>query len=108
MKVQVTRKEIMQTGKKVYKTGFCNLQHLLTYETPFADWCGIDGWYCDLYEIDGIIITTGYKPFGNSLPYEIVREYDKKAEIMLCNHRHSKKDFDSLIRCFLKKAVVKQ
>ena len=67
--------------KNVYKTGYCNLQTLLTGKNPDYYNAGYLGWNCDLYIIDiDTILTTGYSNMrGESIPYDVARKYEIKA-----------------------------
>lgn len=79
MKYKTTKKAILQ-NYRCFKTGFCNLQYLLQYETPESYTFGKDGWHADIYNLGGgLALITGYQPFGDSLPYDDVHEYDQKA-----------------------------
>lgn len=80
MKYKVTKKEIRESGNKVYCVGYCNLQFLLNFHEPFAYSTRAEGWACDYYLINDIIISTGYAPIGRKTDYSLCREYDKKAE----------------------------
>ena len=52
----------------------------MNYKTRFAYSSGVYGWACDYYLIDGVIISTGYNPIGQSINYDIINDYDLKAE----------------------------
>ena len=75
-KYKVTKKVIRQSYDKILSIGYCDLQHLLKYETPFAYSTRAEGWACDYYNIDGVIISTGYAPIGKNIDYEITHRYD--------------------------------
>lgn len=62
--------------------GYCNAQHLLALESPVAYSAGADGWACDYYEVDGVLISTGYRPLKTRnarSDYDFIRAYDNKA-----------------------------
>ena len=89
MKYRTTKKEIRNCGSSVYKVGYCNLQHLLRFNEPFAYSEGVYGWACDYYRIggyDGVIISTGYSPIGKAIDYSLCEEYDKKARAIIENY----------------------
>ena len=65
MKKKTTRKATMKKFDKIISVGYCNLQNLLYLKDPESYWCGELGWYCDIYNVNGVAITTGYQPFGN-------------------------------------------
>ena len=84
MKSQVTQKQIRNGSAYVLRVGYCDIQHLLTYDSPFAYNAGVYGWNCDYYSTfhyDGCdgVICTGYRPHGKSVPYEIIRKYELQA-----------------------------
>lgn len=63
-----------------------NTQHLLRFKDPFAYLTRKEGWACDVYDVGGIAISTGYAPFGNVRPkYALVRTYDDKAREIQCD-----------------------
>jgi hypothetical protein len=41
------------------------------------------GWNYDAYYVDGVIITTGYRPIGEQVNYDLLREYETRAEKVL-------------------------
>lgn len=93
MKFKTTQKYIKANYKNIISVGYCNIQHLLTYESPIAYTSGRDGWYADIYDFGNIgnigstAIVTGYNPFGNVKPdYEIVKKYDDMAKSVVCHH----------------------
>ena len=47
--------------------GYCRIQNLLKNRKPFAYYSNVDGWRFDLYEINGVYISTGYAPIGQDL-----------------------------------------
>lgn len=89
MKFRATKKAIMEEYKNTIKIGYCNAQHLLTFENPIAYTHNSDGWCCDIYIIGNDAISTGYAPFGKIIPsYNCIKEWDKKAEAII-NSSHS-------------------
>lgn len=89
MKFKTTKRDIMANYDKVIKVGYCDLQNLLKYESPFSYTAGVYGWNADIYDFGGVAIVTGYRPFGNIHPdYEIVNRYEKEAENIYNNYRY--------------------
>lgn len=83
MKLRVTKKEMREGYDKVLRIGYCNAQNLLNYEQPFAYSAGRYGWCCDYYDINGVLISTGYSPIkskGMRSDYGRIQKYDKRAE----------------------------
>lgn len=109
MKYKTTEKAIKQNYSKIIKVGYCNLQHLLQYETPIAYTCGATGWKADIYEFNGILIVTGYQPFGNILAdYDLCEEYEERTQKII-NSRPSRPDTElkNLINLFIINVQVK-
>ena len=109
MKFKTTEKQIKQNYSKIIEVGYCDLQHLLQYETPIAYTCGPTGWKADIYEFNGVLIVTGYRPFGNiPTDYNLCEEYEEKAQ-KLINSRPSRIDTElkKLINLFIIDVQVK-
>ena len=106
MKYKTTQKEIKSNFGIVVSTGYCNLQNLFNYVDPESYTCGVYGWNADIYGFGGTAIVTGYRPFGKSLNYEVVREYDLKAEKIVNNWNLSWEEkkplMESLVADFIK------
>lgn len=83
MKFKVTKKEMVNVYNKILGSGYCTLQYLLQYQTPIAYSAGVNGWNCDYYNIDNILISTGYGPINSKnmiSDYDIIKEYEIKAQ----------------------------
>lgn len=86
MKLKTTKKSVKNEFNNIYSIGYCNAQYLLQGTKPFAYSTGTYGWSCDYYNIDGVCISTGYSPIGESIGYDLVREYDNKAMKIFDNY----------------------
>ena len=86
MKIKVTKKYIRKNSNKVIKLHYCEAQTLLRYEDPFAYSSGQNGWACDYYDINHIIISTGYSPIGDNVDHELISEYEEKAQKIVYNN----------------------
>lgn len=80
MKFKTTKKAIKSHYYTIIAVGYCDLQDLLHYENPIAYTCGVYGWNADIYDIDGVAIVTGYRPFGEHIDYDVVDAYNKAAK----------------------------
>lgn len=80
MKFKTTKKAMRENYNTILKIGYCNIQNLLQYEDAIAYSTRAEGWACDYYKVGNVIICEGYAPIGKSVPYDLQREYDKKAE----------------------------
>ena len=109
MKFKTIAKAIRANGGKIIAIGYCNAQYLLRYEREIAYSAGTYGWNFDVYEIDGITVCTGYRGMpGKRVDYEMLCEYETKAEKIVCNCRmpyeEQKAAVQSLLREMLKNA----
>lgn len=81
-KIKATKKE-MRENYRILGVGYCEMQHLLEFQQPFAYSSGVAGWLCDYYRVGGVIISTGYSPLGSKgmvENYELIRDYEKRAD----------------------------
>jgi hypothetical protein len=82
MKLKATKKEMREGYYYILPVGYCSLQSLLRERQPFAYSSGAYGWACDYYEVDGVLISTGYAPLSNKNmieDFDLMREYENKA-----------------------------
>lgn len=82
MKFKTTSRELKNnvSTNYLFKTGYCALQELFYCEQPIAYSRGTYGWNYDVYKIDNVYITTGYRSMvGNSIPYSLAEKYNNKA-----------------------------
>lgn len=90
-KIKTTKKE-MNENYRILSIGYCNAQYLLAYEAPVAYSAGVYGWACDYYNIDGVIISTGYSPLKNKNmkdDYKLIREYENRAKSLNSREEHN-------------------
>ena len=85
LKIKVTDREL-RDGYFVIALGYCDAQHVLTYQGARYYNYGVYGWRYDVYELDyNLAICTGYQPIKsipekiNRLAVEIIEKYDQKA-----------------------------
>lgn len=78
-KYKTTRKAMKEGYNNILCVGYCNLQYLLQYKEPFAYSTRAEGWACDYYNVDGVIISTGYAPIGKTVSYDLSKKYDNMA-----------------------------
>jgi hypothetical protein len=99
----------MRDNYYIIGAGYCSLQFLLRYQNPIAYSAGVYGWSCDYYNVDDVIISTGYgyinskNTFAN---YEMIKKYDDKARHILDNNTHeiAKKKINKLLHSFIRKS----
>lgn len=89
MKFKATKKEMKENYSQIAKIGYCNAQFLLKFEEPKAYSTRAEGWACDYYDIEGVLISTGYAPLesrNTDCTYDSVRIYDEQAEKIICDY----------------------
>ena len=91
MKFKTTKKAMRENYDTILKIGYCNIQNLLQYENPIAYSTRAEGWACDYYEVGNVLISTGYAPIGESVPYDLQMEYNKKAGNLYHKNYETKK-----------------
>lgn len=110
MKLKTTKKAIRESGKTIIKIGYCNAQFLLRFQNEFAYSARAEGWACDYYEVNGVIISTGYAPMGKQVDYNLIREYDNKARQICGDYSRSYEDQEAAVNAllyeFIKKAAA--
>ena len=87
-KIKVTKKE-MRDNYLILGAGYCNMQFLLNYQKPVAYSAGVYGWACDYYDVNGIVISTGYSYINTKNmrnDYNLINKYEKKAEKIYYDH----------------------
>lgn len=82
MRFKTTMKEVKATSRIILKVGYCDLVTLLRYESPFAYTSGVYGWNADIYAVNGVTIVTGYRPFGQSVDYDLVEKFEERARAL--------------------------
>ena len=101
VKLKTTTKQMRQYHR-IVRIGYCEAQALLKYASPFAYSSGVYGWNGDYYEVDGVLIATGYRSLPDSknvrCDYSLVREYENKAGKLT-----SREDVENLLHEFITK-----
>ena len=103
MKYKTTAKAIKEGYHKIIDVGYCDLQSLLSYESPVAYTAGYYGWNFDVYDINGVAIATGYRnmPSKNSkADYKLIKEYEDKSQ------GKTAKEKQALLLEFIEKATI--
>ena len=108
MKYKTTKKAMKESYDRIAKIGYCNLQFLLRFQEPFAYSTRAEGWACDYYNINEILLSTGYAPIDSKrtkCTYDVCKKYDSAAEKILCDYSLSqekqKEKIDILINEFI-------
>ena len=82
VKLKATKKEMREGYYYILSVGYCSMQSLLREQRPFAYSTRAEGWACDYYDIDGVLISEGYAPLASKnmkKDYEVIKEYENKA-----------------------------
>lgn len=108
-KYKVTKKAMKESYDKIICVSYNNLQHLLRFQKPFAYSTRVEGWACDYYNIDGVLISIGYSPIDSrrtKSSYDICKKYDEAAQKILCkysSYEDQKEKVNNLLMEYIKK-----
>ena len=115
MKLQTTKSNIRNNFATVLTVGYCEIEYLLNYCSPFAYSAGINGWMCNYYQpstrFGGVCLATGYNTDrlgGKRVNYELVKEYEQKAHELVCDYNtqiNKREALNTLIDEFIEKAL---
>lgn len=111
MKFKTTKKAMKESNEKIIGIGYCKAQFLLYYKNEIAYSSGMYGWACDYYNIDGVIISTGYSYISKNVDYdyELLKKYDDKAREVLYNNEYNseikKLKINNLLKNFIEEAL---
>lgn len=82
MSIKLTRREVMKNFR-CYLVPYCDLCYFLNYFNPVGHTEGIYGWNADIYAFGNYAIVTGYRPFGEPLPRELIKSINEKSRKLL-------------------------
>ena len=89
LKLKATKKTMRDGYRKIISIGYCDAEAILNYQNPIAYSTRVEGWACDYYDVNGVLLSTGYSPLSNKNTkdgYKVIREYNAKArEIIRSN-----------------------
>lgn len=110
MKVKTTNKALRDA--QAIKIGYCAMSYLLAYEEPVYYTSGVYGWNSDVYNIDGVIVSTGYRPAGTRrIDYKTIEVYEGMAKDIATDNSfsyyHKQCRVRALLNELLSKAVEK-
>lgn len=72
MKTKITQPAAKHSNTIVLSVPYCDLQHILKYESPKAYNAGREGWNFDLYELNGChSIVTGYRGMDRASTHKL-------------------------------------
>ena len=108
MVFKTTTAEIKRQSYYTVCAGYCEIDRLLTYTPRIAYTAGCYGWNYDVYEIDGLVICTGYR----GMPGKRIKnaeKYEKLANKILCSEKpysDKKKKLDKLLSKFVEEQIA--
>lgn len=99
----------------IIKIGYCDAQNLLQYENETAYSTCTEGWACDYYIIDNVLISTGYAPLeskNTKVNYDTIKKYDNAARGIVHNYNlpyeEREKQVKKLLSDFVDEAKANQ
>lgn len=104
MKIKATKKEMVNEYYRILGTGYCTIQNLLRYQNPIAYSAGKNGWSCDYYNVDGILISTGYNPINSKnmiSDYNIINKFEIEAQKIVYSSDMDYKQREKIINQYL-------
>lgn len=112
-KLKVSKKSIRDNEYRIMGVGYCGMQFLLSYQNPIAYSSGVYGWSCDYYEVNGVVISTGYsyvRDKNMNSDYELVNYYEQLARAVSSNqhltYEERVNETNALLSALIKKCEV--
>jgi len=108
MKFKATKKQMKDNYNTIISIGYCDAQYLLRYENEIAYSTRSEGWACDYYDVDGVLISTGYAPLtekNTKRDYKIIRKYDEMAQNIVYNNNIGYEEQEKQIKQLLKEFI---
>lgn len=85
-KLKATAKAIREMPEPKVSVGYCEAHYLLSTRPAFAYTCGVYGWNFDAHDLDGLIVTTGYRNTIGPNVSDIAAKYEEQAETVRRNY----------------------
>lgn len=111
MKFKTTKKEMKSRYDQI--AGISDAQFLLKFEEPIAYSTRVEGWACDYYDIEGVLISVGYAPLDSrktKCDYTLVHGYDEQARNIINDYDKSyeqkKEEVTQLLRQFIEEITL--
>lgn len=101
MKFKATKKQMRNGYNKIISVGYCEAWYLLRGIDPIAYSAGENGWACDHYDVDGVLISEGYAPLANkntAVDHNTIRWYNESAKDIIFEHSNNYDKQCELIR----------
>jgi len=111
MKFKTTKKEMKSRYDQI--VGISDAQYLLKFEEPIAYSTRAEGWACDYYDVEGILISAGYAPLDSrktKCSYNLVHGYDEQARDIINDYDKSyeqqKEEVAQLLKQFIEEITL--
>lgn len=111
MKDLTIKKQLKNEYDKIISINYCNAQNLLFFQSPNS-YCtsNLYGWRCDNYDIDDVLISTGYEPLDNRNANTNKLEHFEKAARKIrdnytLSYEQKQKQVNKLLFDFIKNAT---
>ena len=112
-KLKVSKKSIRDNEYRIMGVGYCEMQFLLRYQNAIAYSSGVYGWSCDYYEVNGVVISTGYsyvRDKNMDSDYKLVKYYNELARTVQDNlhlsYEERVNETNALLLALVKKCEV--
>jgi len=112
MKARVTKHDMKSRFDQIICIGYCDAQSLLRDQTPFAYSARAEGWACDYYSVDGVLISTGYAPLksvNTQSNYNLVKKYEDQARAIASDysmaHDQQAEKIEKLLQDYMKEVT---
>lgn len=109
MKVKVTRKSLKDMYGKIMIAN--NIGNILEYLDADYYNSGAYGWNFDAYDVDGVLIASGYRNFpstGINVEYDIQKKYSDMARDISnkdISYAEKKEKIQQILRAFINDAI---
>lgn len=81
---ELKKKSVLNAGYPIYCFGYCKIHAIVSSEKRAGWISSTTGCDCDVYDGGNVIITTGYRPFGERLEKELENLVEKMEAA--CRH----------------------
>lgn len=108
MKFKTTKKNMKNNYNRIISVGYADAQYLLSHENAIAYSTRAEGWACDYYDVDGVLISTGYAPLTEKNAkddYTLIKEYNEKARQINGNYNLSYDEQKAQVKALLSEFV---
>lgn len=76
----LSMKAIKRDHKYIFAAPFCSLSSLLADEPKVGMTFGTNGKNADVYFFGEVVLTTGYRAFGQKIPGDVLEKFESRAK----------------------------